>query len=78
MSDLSTNIRLALAMRGWSQYRLATESGLHPSRVSTIITERVDPRLSEVQGIAQALQVPITWLLEPPSRTSHILEVWAR
>ena len=58
------NMRMALAMKGQTQHSLAIASGLHPSRISAIATGKADPRITEVWKIAEALQVPVTWLLE--------------
>jgi Helix-turn-helix. len=60
----SKNMRMALAMKAQTQHSLAIASGLHPSRISAIATGKADPRITEVWKIAEALQVPVTWLLE--------------
>lgn len=60
----SKNMRMALAMKAKTQHSLAVASGLHPSRISAIATGRADPRITEAWKIAEALQVPVTWLLE--------------
>lgn len=60
----SKNMRMALAMKAKTQHSLAIASGLHPSRISAIATGKADPRLTEAWKIADALQVPVTWLFE--------------
>nr|DAN65923.1 MAG TPA: helix-turn-helix domain protein [Caudoviricetes sp.] len=60
----SKNMRMALVMKSKTQHSLAVASGLHPSRISSIATGKADPRLTEAWKIAEALQVPITWLFE--------------
>lgn len=60
----SKNMRMALAMKAQTQHSLAVESGLHPSRISAIATGKADPRITEAWKIAEALQVPVTWLFE--------------
>ena len=60
----SKNMRMALAMKAKTQHSLAVASGLHPSRISAIATGKADPRITEVWKIAEALQVPVTWLFE--------------
>ena len=64
METISKNMRMALAMKAQTQHSLAIASGLHPSRISAIVTGKADPRITEVWKIAEALQVPVTWLLE--------------
>lgn len=58
------NMRMALAMKAKTQHSLAVASGLHPSRISAIATGKADPRITEAWKIAEALQVPVTWLFE--------------
>lgn len=60
----SKNMRMALAMKAKTQHSLAVTSGLHPSRISAIATGKADPRITEAWKIAEALQIPVTWLLE--------------
>nr|DAK37393.1 MAG TPA: helix-turn-helix domain protein [Caudoviricetes sp.] len=60
----SKNMRMALAMKSKTQHSLALASGLHPSRISAIATGKADPRITEAWKIAEALQVPVTWLFE--------------
>lgn len=60
----SKNMRMALAMKAKTQHSLAVASGLHPSRISAIATGKADPRITEAWKIAEALQVPVTWLFE--------------
>lgn len=60
----SKNMRMALAMKSKTQHSLAVASGLHPSRISAIATGKADPRLTEAWKIAEALQIPVTWLFE--------------
>jgi transcriptional regulator with XRE-family HTH domain len=52
-------IRLEL---GKQQYRIAQESGLHPSRLSLIESARVQPRPGELQALARALGVTVELL----------------
>lgn len=60
----SKNMRMALAMKAKTQHSLAVASGLHPSRISAIATGKADPRITEAWKIAEALQIPVTWLFE--------------
>lgn len=60
----SKNMRMALVMKAKTQHSLAVASGLHPSRISAIATGKADPRITEAWKIAEALQVPVTWLFE--------------
>ncbi len=66
----SKNMRMALAMKAKTQHSLAVASGLHPSRISAIATGKADPRVTEAWKIAEALQVPVTWLFE-----DHVAEL---
>jgi transcriptional regulator with XRE-family HTH domain len=52
-----TPIRRVRLELGKQQYRIAQQSGLHPSRLSLIETARVQPRPDELQAIANALGV---------------------
>ena len=50
--------------RGWSRYRLATESGISRDHIGNIERGRKDPTISLLIRIAKALDVPIMTLVE--------------
>lgn len=52
--------------RGWSQRRLAEESGLHPGHVNRIESGRVpSPQHDTLEAIAECLGVEVEDLIEP-------------
>lgn len=65
------NIRRVRASRGLSQGDVATKAGLSRNAYRSIETGQAEPRVSSLQGIARALDVPLPELLtEPPSLSS--------
>ncbi|MCM2289224.1 MAG: helix-turn-helix transcriptional regulator [Sulfuritalea sp.] len=50
--------------RGWSQAELARRAGTSQSYIGRLETGNVDPQLSTVRRIAQALNVPVPALVE--------------
>ena len=51
---------------GWSQFRLAAESGIHPSDISRFESGRLIPYDGQLQKLAKALDVP-------PAKASTLL-----
>jgi Zn-dependent peptidase ImmA (M78 family)/DNA-binding XRE family transcriptional regulator len=65
------NIRRVRASRGLSQGDVAAKAGLSRNAYRSIETGQAEPRVSSLQGIARALDVPLPELLtEPPSLSS--------
>ncbi|MCL2345645.1 MAG: helix-turn-helix transcriptional regulator [Desulfobulbus sp.] len=63
---LAFNLRLLRVQRGWSQEVLAFECGLDRTYVSAVERSRWNVSLSNIQTMADALQVPPWVLLKPP------------
>ena len=53
------NVRLCREALGWSQERLAEESGLHRTYISGIESGKRNVTISVVAEIAAALRVPV-------------------
>lgn len=65
MSVLATYLRAQLEQRGWTQDRLATESGISPSSLSKILSgHSKTPELATLAQLSQALEVPLRTLVE--------------
>lgn len=62
--DVGAAIRLARNHQGWSQARLADESGLHGTEISRLERGLRQPRMATLQAIAHALQIGVGRLLD--------------
>ena len=60
---LGSNVRRIRISKGWSQDKLAEESGLHRTYISGIERGVRNPTLSIISQVAIALDVPTTALL---------------
>ena len=60
---LGANIRLVREAKGWSQDKLADESGLHRTYISGIERGVRNPTITIVQQVASALGVSVADLL---------------
>ncbi|WP_375157910.1 helix-turn-helix domain-containing protein [Bradyrhizobium sp. RDT46] len=65
---LATNARRLRKLRGWSQDRLASELNIEQNAVSLLENGRSNPTLIMIEAIAAAFGVPVTELLDTPSR----------
>ncbi|WP_426057279.1 helix-turn-helix domain-containing protein [Janthinobacterium sp. PSPC2-1] len=61
------NVRLLRVGKGWSQEKLALECGLDRSYVSAVERSRWNVSLSNIEAIANSLDVQPWILLKPPS-----------
>ena len=59
-------VRLNRVARGWSQERLALECELDRTYVSAVERSRWNVSLSNIERLAQALDVEVWTLLRPP------------
>jgi len=64
---LSANIRKFRQRKGWSQERLAEESGLHRTYVSGVERGTRNPTVEIVGKLAKALGVRVAELFKEPS-----------
>jgi len=64
-NNIALNLRRLRGWKGLSQERLAEKSGLSRAAYRNIETGNSEPRVSNLQAIAAALEVPIQRLLEP-------------
>lgn len=69
---ISSDIQRELKKRGWSQYRLAQDSGLETQDISRIIRNDTDPRISTVTKIAKAFNITVDELVSNPKPTAKI------
>ena len=67
LTILGNNIRRFRKSKGWSQERLAEETHLHRTYIGGIERGERNVSLLNIQRIAQALGVNISYLLELPS-----------
>jgi transcriptional regulator with XRE-family HTH domain len=64
MGDLGTNLREAREQLKLTQEAVAERSGVHPTEVSRIEAGKRDPRVSTVERLAAAVEVPPGRLLD--------------
>lgn len=64
---LSANVRKCRKRKGWSQERLAEESGLHRTYVSGVERGTRNPTIEIVGKLARALGVKAADLFKEPS-----------
>lgn len=69
---IAADVQRELKKRGWSQYKLAQESGLESQDISRIVREDTDPRVSKVAKIASGLGITIDELIENPKPAPKI------
>lgn len=69
---IAYNMRLFRFNKGWSQEELARQCGLDRTYVSAIERKRWNIALSNIEKMAQALEVPAYQLLLPPSERLKI------
>lgn len=63
---LCLNINRYLALRGMRKSDLATKANVSISYISDVTNAKGNPSLDTMVAIAQALEVPLVALLEPP------------
>lgn len=62
--DIASNIVKARNKKGWTQERLAKESGMKISTITAIETVRIRTKLSHLKSLSQVLDVSINWLID--------------
>lgn len=56
-------LRVAMAIKGWTQSKLSNESGVAQTTISPLCLGKTEPKLSTAMRLAKALGVEITELL---------------
>jgi len=73
--NMGRRIKVARARADWTQARLAQRVGVAIATVSRWESDEVVPRLDEVERMAQALTVPVQYLVSggplPPIETKR-------
>jgi transcriptional regulator with XRE-family HTH domain len=64
VGELGTNLRQARERLGLTQEQVAERSGVHATEVSRIEAGKRDPKVTTLQRLAAALEVPPGRLLE--------------
>lgn len=64
MGNLGSNLRDARARLGLTQEQVAERSGVHATEVSRIEAGKRDPKVSTLERLADAIEVPPGRLLE--------------
>jgi transcriptional regulator with XRE-family HTH domain len=69
LENLAENLRRAMVRSKWSQEQLEAMSGVPQATISFVLNAKVDPRISAVSKLADALDTSIDKLLsEPPKK----------
>lgn len=58
--DIHEKLRLLLRERGWSEYRLAKESGLSESTIANIFRRNATPSFSTLESICKSLGITLS------------------
>ena len=58
--DIHEKLRLLLRERGWTEYRLAKESGLSESTIANIFRRNATPSFSTLESICRAFGVTLS------------------
>jgi len=61
---MAAKLKALRKQRGWTQERLAMESGVGRSHLARLETGRQDPTLSTLEKLAKALSVKVGRLVE--------------
>ena len=61
--NFAQNLKLAMTSESMTMYRLAKELGVHQTTIKNWLEGKGEPRISEVQAIADALDIPVGELL---------------
>lgn len=69
---IAKDIRRELKKRGWSQYRLAQESGLSNAKISDLITKDRDAQMSTLIPLAMGFGITIDELVCNPKPMAEI------
>jgi transcriptional regulator with XRE-family HTH domain len=67
IENLATNLRRAMRLHKWSQEQLEAESGVPQATISEVLNAKIDPRVSAVLKLAQALETSVDKLLSSPA-----------
>ena len=62
-TTIGANVRIRRLELGWSQERLAYESGLSVRTVSAIERGDANPTSDVIESLAEALGVSVSWLV---------------
>ena len=74
----ATNVRNFRKAQGLSQEKLGEAAGLHRTYIGNIEQQAVNPSLSNVERIAEALGVPVSLLLMSPANDPRAIAAQSR
>ena len=72
VATLSERIRQARKSKGLNQAELAEQLGMSEMTIRRWETEKSSPRMEEIQKVAQALNIPVSELLDNAPETSNV------
>jgi len=58
VDNFRENVRRALSLKGWTQEKLADESGVHFVTISRILCGKIEPSITVCEKISVALALP--------------------
>lgn len=69
---IAKDIKRELKKRGWSQYKLAQESGLSNAKISDLVTKDRDAQMSTLVPLAKGFGITIDELIANPKPVTKI------
>ena len=71
--DVLAKLRKLLKERGWSEYRLAQQAGLHESTISNIYRRNTVPTIATLEAVCGAFGITLSQFFADSD--SHLVEV---
>ena len=82
--DVLARLRKSLKERGWSEYRLAQQAGLHESTISNIYRRNTVPTIATLEAVCGAFGITLSQffadsdsdLVEVTPELKELLDAW--
>lgn len=66
IDNFRENVRRAMSLKGWTQEKLADESGVHFVTINRILRGKLEPSVTVCERIAVALGLPVERFFSTP------------